>query len=268
MRTAVLKGTNLWGNGGLGTNWIAFSLTTERQLPIAQPHPLEEACYRRAMKPILYVGNQNYSSWSMRPWLVLSWAKIPFETRVLQLGGAGYMQRQMPALLAISPSGTVPALHLGSDVIGDSLAISEWAAEQVPALWPRDAKARAYARAAACEMHSGFGGLRTQLPCNIRRRAEPRKLAEDVAREVLRIESLWVDLSARFAAGGPYLFGATPTIADAFFTPVATRFRSYAVPLGREAQRYADALLANEDFRSWEAAGNREAWSMPEWDSA
>jgi glutathione S-transferase len=220
------------------------------------------------MKPVLYVGNQNYSSWSMRPWLVLSWAKIEFDTRVIQLGGPGYMKRQVPAVLAISPTGTVPAFHLGTDVISDSLAISEWAAEQVPTLWPSDAQARAQARAATCEMHSGFGALRAELPCNIRRRAEPRQLSEAVASDVARIEALWNGLYERFAGNGPYLFGAAPTIADAFFTPVATRFRTYAVALSGQAQRYSDALLANEAFRNWEAAGIRETWSMPEWDSA
>jgi glutathione S-transferase len=117
-------------------------------------------------------------------------------------------------------------------------------------------------------MHSGFAALRTKLPCNIRRRAEPRQWTEDVDQEVRRVETLWTALHTRFAGEGPYLFGPTPTIADAFFTPVATRFRSYGVALGREAQRYADALLANEDFRIWEAAAIREAWTMPEWDSA
>ncbi|HTA92377.1 MAG TPA: glutathione S-transferase [Polyangiaceae bacterium] len=220
------------------------------------------------MRPVLYIGNQNYSSWSMRPWLVLRWAKIAFETQVIQLGGPGYTQRQMSAVLAISPSGTVPALHWDGEIIGDSLAISEWAAERVPTLWPRDETARAYARAATCEMHSSFGALRSKLPCNIRRRAEPRRWSEDVAREIARMEALWTELYARFAGDGPYLFGATPTIPDAFFTPVATRFRSYAVTLGRETQRYADSLLANEDFQVWEAAGKREVWSMPEWDEA
>ena len=225
-------------------------------------------CYLRGMNPVLYVGNQNYSSWSMRPWLVLSWANIAFETRVLPLGGPGYQKRTMPTVLAVSGSGTVPALHLGSDVIGDSLAISEWAAEQVATLWPEDPLARAHARAATCEMHSGFGALRSQLPCNIRRRAAPRQWGEDVNRVVARVDALWTELSARFSAGGPYLFGATPTIVDAFFTPVATRFRTYAVALGAPAQRYADALLANDAFRSWEAQGVGEPWSMPEWDSA
>lgn len=220
------------------------------------------------MKPILYVGNQNYSSWSLRPWLVLTWGQVDFETRVIQLGGPGYARRLMPEVLAVSPTGTVPALHVGKDVIVDSLAISEWAAERVPSLWPSDPRARAYARSAVCEMHAGFGALRSELPCNMRRRAEPRTLSEEAKREVSRVEALWSSLRERFAGSGAYLFGATPTIADAFYTPVATRFRTYAVKLDPASQRYADALLANPAFREWEEAGKRESWAMPMWDSA
>lgn len=222
----------------------------------------------QAMKPILYVGNRNYSSWSMRPWLSLKWAGVEFETRDVPLGGPGYGQKRMPSVLVISPTGMVPALHLGDGIITDSLAISEWAAEQSPSLWPASALARAYARAAACEMHSGFGALRANLPCNIRRRAEPRALSEEVSHEVARIDALWTSLRARFGSGGPYLFGATPTIADAFFSPVATRFRTYGVRISDDAQRYADTLLANSGFREWEQAALEEHWSMPQWDVA
>lgn len=214
------------------------------------------------MRPILYVGNRNYSSWSLRPWLVLTWAGIDVETRVIPLGGAGYGTRQIAEVLAVSPAGTVPALALDDERIGDSLAISEWAAETTPALWPGDAIARAHARAATCEMHSGFAALRNALSCNIRRRAERRPLADDVRRDVDRIEALWTALRRRFGGGGPYLFGAAPTIADAFFTPVATRFRTYDVPIEPEAQAYADALLANPAFRAWEAEAIGETWAI------
>jgi glutathione S-transferase len=217
---------------------------------------------------VLYVGNQNYSSWSLRPWLALTWGGIDFELRVVPLGGDGYMQRQMKEVLAVSPSGTVPALHVGGDVVTDSLAISEWAAEKVPALWPADPTARALARSAACEMHSGFFSLRRELPCNIRRRAEPRTFSENGRREIARVEAIWFSLRQRFGSGGPYLFGASPTIADAFYTPVATRFRTYGVTLGSEAQAYATALLENPAFCEWEEAGKREPWSMPQWDAA
>lgn len=221
----------------------------------------------RKMTPILYVGNVNYSSWSLRPWLALKWGGIAFETRVIRLGGPGYGQRKIPGVLAVSPAGTVPVLHVGDEVISDSLAISEWAAEQAPSLWPRDAIARAHARAATCEMHSSFGALRANLSCNIRRRAEPRALNEQTRQDVARIEEIWTSLRKRFGSGGPYLFGAAPTIADAFYVPVATRFRTYAVTIGKEAQAYADALLANPSFREYEAAAIAETWADPQADA-
>jgi len=219
------------------------------------------------MTPILYIGNRNYSSWSLRPWLALRWGGVDFDVRVVPLGGPGYQQRQMAQVLAVSSSGTVPALHLGPEVIGDSLAICEWAAEQNRRLWPEDALARAYARSAVCEMHSGFGAVRSHLPCNIRRRTGARELDADVQREVRRIEAVWTQLRSRFGGDGPYLFGAQRTIADAYFTPVATRFRTYRVPLVSEAQRYADTLLEDPDFREWESQAVEEPWSMLEWDS-
>jgi glutathione S-transferase len=223
------------------------------------------------MAPILYVGNRNYSSWSMRPWLVLTWSGISFETRPVQLGGEGYGKGLMSAVLAVSPTGRIPALHLGETVVWDSLAISEWAAERAPSaqLWPAEPLTRAVCRSATAEMHSGFGALRSKLPCNIRRRAEPktppRESDPDVKRDIQRIEALWTELRTRF--GGPYLFGIRPTIADAFYAPVATRFRTYGVKVSAEAQRYADAILADAAFLAWEREGVAEAWTMPQWDS-
>jgi glutathione S-transferase len=219
------------------------------------------------MNPVLYVGNRNYSSWSLRPWLVLRFAGLRFETRVIQLGGPGYLKREEVRVLAVSPTGTVPALVVDGETIPDSLAISEWAAEQVPALWPADPVKRAQARAANSEMHTSFGAIRDNLPCNIRRRAEPRTHGQDVLREIARMEALFTNLRGRFGQGGPYLFGAAPTIADAFFTPIASRFRTYAVPLGAESQAYADALLATPAFLEWEAEAVKEPWTMPIWDA-
>jgi glutathione S-transferase len=220
------------------------------------------------MKPILYVGNRNYSSWSMRPWLALAWAKLDFDTQVIPLGGAGYGERKIPAVLAVSPAGTVPALSVDVQVISDSLAICEWAAELVPSLWPSDRMARAQARAAVCEMHSSFSALRSTLPCNVRRRAPARVLPEDVARDVARIEALWTGLRERYGTDGPYLLGPTKTIADAFYTPVATRFRTYAVPLSAASQRYVDTLLSDPDFRAWEAEAVREPWTIAQTEAA
>jgi glutathione S-transferase len=219
--------------------------------------------------PILYVGNQNYSSWSLRPWLALTWSGIPFETRPVALGGEGYGKGRMASVLAISPSGRVPALHLGDAVVWDSLAISEWAAERAPAahLWPVDPIARAVCRAATCEMHSGFEAIRNALPCNIRRRAEPRTaLGAEVEQELARVESLWTELRERFGKGGTYLFGARPTIADAFYAPIATRLRTYGVTLGGAAQAYAQSILTDAAFLAWEKNAIAETWTMPIWD--
>ena len=116
-------------------------------------------------------------------------------------------------------------------------------------------------------MHSSFGALREALTCNIRRRTEPRQLSEAVQRDVRRIESIWTSLRTRFGAGGPYLFGARPTIADAFYTPVASRFRTYGVSISPEAQRYAEALLSEPMFLEWEKAALEEAWTMPQADA-
>src|ERR1700733_1101501 len=179
----------------------------------------------------------------------------------------------MAPVLAVSPSGRVPALHLGDTTVWDSLAIAEWAAENAPAaqLWPKDPTTRAIARAATCEMHSGFHALRRELPSNIRRRAEPRirsrTAGEDVQRDLARIEALWTDLRTRFGKGGPYLFGAHPTIADAFYAPVATRLRTYGVTIGGKAKEYAEAILADAAFLSWEKEAVAETWTMPEWDN-
>jgi glutathione S-transferase len=224
------------------------------------------------MTPILYVGNKNYSSWSLRPWLALTWAQIAFETRAVALGGEGYGHGRTAQVLAVSPSGRVPALHLGDIVVWDSLAICEWAAEAAPRarLWPEDAIARAVCRSATCEMHSGFHALRGHLPCNIRRRAPARVPArhekEEVRQDIARIEGLWEELRGQFGRGGPYLFGAQPTIADAFYVPVASRFRTYAVPLGSNARAYVDTLLGNPAFLAWEKEATAETWTMPEWD--
>ncbi|HEY6459132.1 MAG TPA: glutathione S-transferase family protein [Polyangiaceae bacterium] len=236
------------------------------------------------MKPVLYVGNKNYSSWSLRPWLALTWSGIPFETRAIQLGGEGYGEGRTAAVLAVSPSGRVPALHLGDardardgrgadeTVVWDSLAIAEWAAENAPAahLWPEDPTARAVCRSAACEMHAGFAALRAKLPCNIRRRAPMRDPArhagEAVQQDIARVEALWAELRGRFGQGGDYLFGARPTVADAFYAPVATRFRTYAVPISAASKAYVDAILSDPAFLAWEKEGTAEAWTMPQWD--
>jgi glutathione S-transferase len=220
------------------------------------------------MATVLYLGNKNYSSWSLRPWLVLTWAGIPFEERVIPLGGPGYGNAQIPEVLAVSPSGRVPALAASGITITDSLAISEWAAEQAPSahLWPEDPRTRAIARSVTCEMHSSFGAMRRDLSMNIRRRTTPRAWPEDTRRDLARVEDLWASTRDRYGAGGPFLFGAR-TIADAFYAPVATRLRTYGVPLRPASQAYCDAIFADAAFRAWEAAASAEPWTLRETDA-
>lgn len=203
--------------------------------------------------PLLYLGNWNYSSWSLRPWLCLRWGQIPFEDRFISLAQEGYGTGEIEQVLAVSPTGRVPALHLGDLHIWDSLAIAEWAAEQTPALWPVDPADRARARSAVCEMHSGFPDLRDELPMNIRRRCQARDLRAGTRRDIRRVLALWVELRQRYGDRGPWLLGGR-TIVDAFYAPVATRFRTYGIEVPDAAADYPDALFADADFQLWENA--------------
>ncbi len=217
--------------------------------------------------PTLYIGNKNYSSWSMRPWLALKWVGIAFEERVIALGGPGYGKSKIGEILAVSPSGRVPALHLDGTIIWDSLAICEWAAEQQPGtIWPEDPVVRAVARSAASEMHSGFAALRRDGSMNIRRRAGKRDWPEDTRADVARLEELWGALRAAHGAAGPFLFGPR-SIADAFFAPVCTRLRTYDVAVNAVSQAYCDAIFADDSFLEWERAAIAETWTIPQSDA-
>jgi len=218
--------------------------------------------------PLLYIGNKNYSSWSMRPWLALTWAGLDFDERMIRLGGDGYGGGKTPEILAVNGAGRVPVLHVGETVIWDSLAICEWAAEQRPAvhLWPQDATARAVARSAACEMHSGFAALRRDLSMNLKRRTTPRDWPEDTLRDIARVQALWGELRSRFGQGGPFLFGRR-SIADAMFAPVATRFRTYGVALDAVSEAYAQTIFADAAFQAWEKAGLAETWTIASTDA-
>lgn len=215
---------------------------------------------------LLHIGNKNYSSWSLRPWLALRWGKIAFEERVIPLGGEGYGKSQIKDILAISPSGRVPTLHWGEVVIQESLAICEWAAEQAHSLWPSDAKVRAEARAVASEMHAGFAALRRDMSMNIRRRLERTPAwPEDTQRDLARLFELWGGLRARFAGDGSWLFGKC-SIADAMFAPVTTRLRTYNVDMPAAAQAYCETLFADADFKAWERDALSETWTISQSD--
>ncbi len=196
----------------------------------------------------------------MRPWLALKWGGIAFDEKIIPLGGEGYGRSQIKEVREVSPSGRVPALHLGDTVIYESLAICEWAAEQAPSLWPADALTRAEARAAASEMHAGFAAMRRDMSCNIRRRLQAAPdWPEDTRADLVQLFALWARLLGR--SGGPYLFGAR-TIADAMFAPMATRLRTYAVATPAPAQAYCDTIFADDAFQEWERAGAAEPWTI------
>jgi glutathione S-transferase len=187
----------------------------------------------------LVIGNKNYSSWSMRPWLLMTQAGIPFEEIVVWLD-----QDDTRANIArYSPSGTVPVLLDGELTVGDSLAICEYLAEKFPdkALWPPDAAARARARSLAAEMHSGFAALRANMTMNIRKRLPGRGMTPEVEADIARISGAWADALSRSA--GPWLFGAFG-IADAMYAPVVFRFQTYGVALSGGAADYQRTMLA------------------------
>lgn len=211
------------------------------------------------MTKVFHYAVRNYSSWSLRPWLALTWAGIDFEERFVDLDQDGYGESAVRDAKAVSPSGKVPALIVDGLTIWDSLAICEWAAEEAPAaqLWPRDRRARAEARSVTAEMHSGFPAVRRDLTMNIRRRVAAQNWADDVRRDIARIADIWASFRANPRGEGPYLFGAR-TIADAFFTPVATRFRTYSVALPPLAQAYAETLLGDAAFLKWEKLAEAE----------
>jgi glutathione S-transferase len=215
---------------------------------------------------ILVIGNKNYSSWSLRPWLALRMAGIDFEELRIPL----YLDHAKQAILAQSPAGKVPVLREGDLRVHESLAICEYAAELAPAAqpWPADAAARAHARSISAEMHAGFAALRASMPMNVR--VEGGRLATplgDAARaDVQRLATLLEDCRDRFGAGGPFLFGRFG-IADAMFAPVASRFRTYSVPLPPRAQAWADAVLATEPMQQWTRDARSEAERVPYYDS-
>jgi len=222
---------------------------------------------KRAMsRPILYIGNKNYSSWSMRPWLALRWAGIDFEEKVIALGATGYGKSKVAEILAVSPSGRVPALRVDGALIYESIAICEWAHETAPdaLLWPLDPAARARARSISAEMHAGFAALRRDLPMNIRRRREsPPVVLEQAQGDLARVFESWSALREEFAADGPFLFGER-TIADAMFAPVVTRLRTYAIETPPLVGAYRDTVLADPAVRDWEQGAIAENWRIAE----
>ena len=201
----------------------------------------------------LVIGTKRWSTWSMRPWLVLKHAGAAFSETLVELRQENDQSRA--EIAPHSPSGLAPALKDGDLTIWDSLAICEYLAERFPGLWPADPAARALARSAAAEMHSGFQALRAECPMALEAPEQAAALSSAAQENVRRIVTLWCDLLARF--GGPFLGGAW-SIADAFYTPVATRFRTYGVRLSDygdtgAAEAYCARLLQTPEYLAWRA---------------
>jgi glutathione S-transferase len=211
---------------------------------------------------VLTVGTRNYSSWSLRPWLLMRALNFEFETRDVDVLGRGVS----PALKPFSPSGLVPVLSDGGFAVWDSLAIMEYLADIAPekGVWPADARARARARCIAAEMHSGFGDLRAGMPMNIKMRlpaGAPPPMSPGIAACIERIEAIWAEARTGYgvpSGAGPWLFGAF-SAADAMYAPVAWRFRTYGVrPANPIAAEYMDALLVHDGMKEWQAAALAE----------
>jgi glutathione S-transferase len=204
---------------------------------------------------ILVIGNKNYSSWSMRPWVLLRQAGIAFEEKQLKFDDAGAVAGIEP----LSPTRKVPVLMVDGEPVWDSLAICETVAELHPEkqLWPAAPPARRVARSVCAEMHSGFQGLRSAMPMNIRGRHPGRGVNPQSLKDIERVVSIWASCRRRFGAGGELLFGRF-SIADAFYAPVVTRFETYAVALPPAAQAYCDAVRALPAVREWCEAARRE----------
>ena len=209
----------------------------------------------------LIIGNKNYSSWSMRPWIAMKVAGIPFEETVISLNAPDFK----PRLLAVSGTGKVPTLIDGDVKVWESLAILEYLAEKFPeaGLWPKDPAARALARAIANEMHAGFLPLRRLLPMNMWRPVIKRELTPEVIVNLQRVESMWSDCRARYGQGGPFLFGRYGA-ADAMYAPVVSRLHTYAVDVSAGTRAYIDAVMALPSWTEWHAAGIKEPWVLPE----
>ena len=205
----------------------------------------------------LVIGNKNYSSWSMRPWVAMKAGGIDFEEIFIPLyTGPADKQR----LLDVSPAGKVPALIDGDVTVWDSLAIIEYLAECFPEarLWPDAREARAHARSISAEMHSGFVALRNECGMNLHRPVKAKPLSEAARADIARVQEIWTDCCTRYGAQGPYLFGEF-SAADAMYAPVVHRFRTYAIDVSPVVRDYMTAMIAFPAFAEWTAAGLGES---------
>jgi len=210
----------------------------------------------------LLIANKNYSSWSLRPWLLMKHFAIPFTEHQVPIFGGDYN----PALKAIAGSARVPCLHDDGFQVWESSAIAEYLAERHPTMWPAQAHARARARSVAAEMHAGFHHLRSAMPMNLKLKLRGKAAAPEVQRDIERVFEIWHEARTQFATGdGPYLFGAF-SIADAMFAPVVWRLHTYNVELPPVAAAYCEAMLAHPAMIEWHAAAIRESEALAAYD--
>lgn len=214
-------------------------------------------------KLTLVIGNKNYSSWSLRPWLAMAATGVPFAEVLVPLEFPNSKQQ----ILQYSVTGKVPALKFGHLLLWESLAIIEFVNDMHPEakLWPEEPEIRAIARSLAAEVHAGYGALRNHCPMNLRRRA-PRRLTQEVENDVLHLMAHWKKYRTEFGLSGPFLFGNFSAV-DAMFAPIATRIRSYEIPVDRNAMDYVDAILNLPAFHMWFQAAQAEPWRIPATDN-
>lgn len=212
----------------------------------------------------LLIGNKVHSSWSLRPWILMTHFGIPFEEILIPFGPTFDDPAWKAQVRAHNPQEKVPALVDGDVTVWESLAIMEYLADKYPDknIWPRDMKARALARAIACEMHAGFSALRNACVMNLGMKHPPKDRGPAVAADAKRITQIWNDARARFGAGGPFLFGEF-SAADAMYAPVTTRFRTYSIPVDAVSDAYIEAVQATPAFQSWRNAALQEPWIVP-----
>ncbi len=206
----------------------------------------------------LYIGQKRYSSWSLRGWLAVRLAGLDVEEMMIPFVRPG----PTPAIATLSPNGLVPYLEHQGAKVWESLAICDYCAEFEPALWPADRIARAHARSISAEMHAGYRDLRMAMWMNLGRDFSPHGRTPGALANIARIEALWADTRARFGAGGPFLFGAQFTAADAMFAPVVARFLGWGPELTAESKAYCDAVRAHPLVAEWYDGAAAEPDSM------
>ncbi|AIY41448.1 Glutathione S-transferase [Collimonas arenae] len=208
----------------------------------------------------LYIANKNYSSWSLRPWVLMRQLGLAFNEHLVPFSDEG-IDANWDAFRSFSPTGKVPALKDGTTAVWDSLGIIEYLAERHAGVWPADSHARTWARCAAAEMHSGFGALREHCTMNCGVRIKLGQMPAALVRDIARLDELWSDGLQRF--GGPFLAGGSFSAVDAFFAPVAFRAQTYGLVLSPVAQAYATHLLSLPAMQQWQADALAETWREP-----